>query len=144
MAKKTSEEKHWNQFLYGNWDPHSHSLVWLENGAYAELERQLSYYREHPTNVRPEELLQFLSSVMEEWRKDTNKFKANMEEILAQYDRMLDAMKSREKEYKRLKALLQDLNKKIKEQEQRQEQIERRLTLIENHGRFSFCKKLCC
>ena len=115
MAKKTSEEKHWNQFLYGNWDPHSHSLVWLENGAYAELERQLSYYREHPTNVRPEELLQFLSSVMEEWRKDTNKFKANMEEILAQYDRMLDAMKSREKEYKRLKALLQDLNKKIKE-----------------------------
>ena len=132
MAKKTSEEKHWNQFLYGNWDPHSHSLVWLENGAYAELERQLSYYREHPTNVRPEELLQFLSSVMEEWRKDTNKFKANMEEILAQYDRMLDAMKSREKEYKRLKALLQDLNKKIKEQEQRQEQIERRLTLIEN------------
>ena len=71
----------------------------------------MSYYREHPTNVRPEELLQFLSSVMEEWRKETNKFKANMEEILAQYDRMLDAMKSREKEYKRLKALLQDLKK---------------------------------
>lgn len=132
MGKKTSEEKHWNQFLYGNWDPHSHSLVWLENGACAELERQLSYYREHPTNVRPDELLLFLSSVMEEWRKDTNRFKAIMEETLAQYGSMLDAMKSREKEYKRLKGLLQDLNKKIKEQERRQEQIERRLTLIEN------------
>ncbi len=132
MEGKTREEKHWNQFLYGNWDPHSHSLVWLENGAYADLERQLAYYREHPTNVRPDELLQFLLSVMEEWRKDTNRFKVIMEEILTQYDRMLDAMKSREKEYMRLKGLLQDLNKKIKEQEQRQEQIEQRISLIEN------------
>ena len=132
MGKKTSEEKHWNQFLYGNWNPHSHSLVWLENGAYAELERQLSYYREHPTNVRPDELLQFLTSVMKEWRKDTNRFKGIMEETLTQYGRMLDTMKSREKEYKRLKGLLHDLNKKVKEQEQRQKQIERRLTLIEN------------
>ena len=132
MGTKSGEEMHWNQFLYGNWDPHSHNFVWLENGACTELEGQLAYYREHPTNVNPDELLHFLSSVMEEWRKDKNKFKAIMEETLEQYDRLLDAMKSREKEDQRLKGLLIDLNEKIRQQEQRQEQIERRLSLIEN------------
>lgn len=132
MSKQTREERHWNQFLYGNWDPHSHSLVWLENGAYEDLERQLAYYREHPANVKPNELLRILSSVMKEWRKDKSMFKTKMEEILKDFDRMLDDMKIREKEYERLKGLLQDLNKKLQEQEKKQNQIKQRLNFIEN------------
>lgn len=132
MGKQTNEEKYWNQFLYGHWDPHSsYDYVYLENGAYAELEKQLDYYREHPANVKPDELLHFLSLVMEEWRKDKTRFKTIMDETLEQYGHMLEAMRDIEKEYRRLKRLLRDLNEKIRRQEQRQEQIEHRLTLIE-------------
>lgn len=132
MSKRTREEKHWNRYLYGNWDPHTHANVWLEHGAFAELERQLAYYRNHPANVKPDELLRFLSSVMEEWRKDKGNFKTQMEEILEEFDHMLEAMKSREKEYRRLKGMLKELNEKLKQQEKRQEAIEKRLDLIEN------------
>ena len=65
-----TEEEYYNQFLYGGWDPHAGGTVWLENGAYAQLERDLAYYRLHPNNVQPDELLRFLAIVLEEWKQD--------------------------------------------------------------------------
>ena len=69
-----TEEEYYNQFLYGGWNPHDYDYVWLENGAYANLERELAYYRCHPENVKPDELLRFLNHIMDEWHRDTARY----------------------------------------------------------------------
>lgn len=134
MGRRTniSEEENYRNFLYCGWDPYSHDSVWLENGAYENLQRELDYYRKHPQNVKPDELLRFFASVMEQWRNDKNRFRSAMEDILSQYEAMLEAMRDREQEYQRLKVMLQEIQKKLQEQERTQQEIERKLTEIEN------------
>lgn len=130
--RNISEEEYYRRYLYGGWDPHSYSGVYLENGAYANLQRELDYYRRHPQNVKPDELLRFLVSVMGQWRNDKNYFQSAMEDILSRYETMLEAMRDREQEYQRLKVVLQEIQKKLRDQEKKQQEIERKLTEIEN------------
>lgn len=131
-SRNISEEEYYKRFLYGGWNPHTYSSVWLENGAYANLQRELAYYRRHPQNLKPDELLRFLVSVMDQWRNDKDRFQSAMEDILSRYKIMLEAMRSREKEYQRLKIVLQEIQKKLREQERKQQEIESKLTEIEN------------
>ncbi len=129
--RKLTEEEYYRQYLYGGWDPHSFDYVWLENGAYDQLERELAYYRRHPANVKPDELLRFLARVMQEWQQDKRMFKDRMDEVLRQYGEMLEAMRDREQVYQQLKRVLADLNEKLQRQERTQEQLDRRLQTIE-------------
>lgn len=130
--KKMTEEEYYNQFLYGGWNPHDYDYVWLENGAYANLERELAYYRCHPENVKPDELLRFLNHIMDEWHRDTARYQKGMKEMIARCEDMLEAMRGREEVYQRLKSVLRDIQTSLREQEAQQAQIERRLRAIED------------
>lgn len=126
-----TEEEYYNQFLYGGWDPHAGGTVWLENGAYAQLERDLAYYRLHPNNVQPDELLRFLAIVLEEWKQDRKNFQNAMEEVYNRFDEMIEAMRDREQEYQRLKDVLRDLREQLRQQQEQQRQLERRIREVE-------------
>ena len=126
-----TEEEYYNQFLYGGWSPHDYGTVWLENGAYANLERELAYYRSHPNNVNPDELLQFLAQVLEEWRQDRRNYQNAMEEVLNRYEEMLEAMRDREREYRRLKDVLKELREQLRRQQEQQRQLEHRIRQVE-------------
>lgn len=124
--------------IYGHWNPDEYSTIWLENGVYAQLQRDLAYYRAHPQNANPDELLKLLKKLIKSWDRERDKVQDVIQEMVLHYNDVIDQLNEDDKEILRLRKTIQriqeslsiaiekqnDLTKQIKEINDRDEKSE--------------------
>ena len=133
MARRrvSSVEEDFRRSIYGNADPHKCGNIWLENGAYDRLNRELAYYRLHPQNADPEALIRLIDEIQSAWNADREAYREHMTHVLTFLENAFDEMREREKDYEKLRKLTVRLRKDLDEQMEKQRELERKLSELQ-------------
>lgn len=133
----TEEERKYNRYLYGGWNPHDYDYVWLENGAAKELDKELKYFEEHPTIASPEKLTELLHKIIQAWDSDRVGYKQSIQQILTKYDNLVEKMKERERIYSRLKRAIKNLRSHLDEMEETQRELDVKIEEIKQNRKLN-------
>lgn len=127
---KRHDRDYYRRHLYGQWDPHQYSTVWLENDVYRQLLRDIEYYRAHPQNADPRSVLQLLSNIMAAWRDERQQFTNVMNDMIAHYKEAVNVIRGDEQEIERLQGVINTLQRQINDAIRRQNELQRQIDEI--------------
>lgn len=132
MARPKDHDEAWYRArIYGHWNPDEYSSIWLENGAYRQLQRELEYYRTHPQNADPDAMLRLVDRIMQNWRQERGQWKVQMQELIEQMKVAVKIIKENEREAQRMQGLIDRLQQQVNETVERQNELQEHIDSLE-------------
>lgn len=132
MARPKDHDEAWyRDHIYGHWNPDEHSLIFLENQAFADLYREIEYYRENPQSVDPNVILQLVDRIMHTWRQERDQWEEQMQDLVEQMKVAVKIIKKNEREARRLQDLIDRLQQQVNEAVDRQNDLQQQIDRLE-------------
>ena len=133
MAKRTGSE--YDRYIWGHWNPETHSDIYLDNNAYDRLMHELSVLRKKPQKANPQRMLDLIAQMQQTWDRERQQYQTVIDQILAECEEELNRLYSEgKKQYDLLAKEISNIRQQIKRQQEQQQELKRNIDAIEREA----------